>query len=187
MSYNGALGTSNTSGLFAQRLAQALRRRMASGLTLEQLSQALSVSKPTAWSWLNGVNEPKGRHVVSMIAFFDASFANEILDGTGATVVKLADTRKAYEKAAQGRCGLTRSARRLACESFSAVIGATEASKGYAISVGICRDASGTPVEIVLSRVDRADGTTIETLLADIAVAVSRALQNRSPITGEAL
>jgi len=101
MSYNGALGTSNTSGLFAQRLAQALRRRLESGLTLEQLANALGVSKPTAWSWLNGVNEPKGRHVVSMIAFFDASFANEILDGTGATVVKLADTRKAYEKAAQ--------------------------------------------------------------------------------------
>lgn len=99
MSYNVTLGTSNTSALFAERLAQAIRRRLASGLTLEQLGDALNVSKPTVWSWLNGVNEPKGRHVVALMALFDASFANEILDGTGCTVLKLEDARRKAEKA----------------------------------------------------------------------------------------
>lgn len=87
-------------------LSAALRRRMtaATGLTDIILAHALGVSRQTVWTWLNGVNQPKGHHLVAMIRFFDSSFANEILGPTAnCTVVKLGDARAtALRKVADG-------------------------------------------------------------------------------------
>lgn len=93
-------------------LSAALRRRMTptSGLTDIVLAHALGVSRQTVWTWLNGVNQPKGHHLVAMIRFFDGSFANEILGPTAnCTVVKLGDAREsALRKVAEGLEALRR-------------------------------------------------------------------------------
>jgi DNA-binding transcriptional regulator YiaG len=87
-------------------LSAALKRRMTptSGLTDIMLAHALGVSRQTVWTWLNGINQPKGHHLVALINFFDASFANEILGPTaGCTVAKLCDARaSALLKVAEG-------------------------------------------------------------------------------------
>lgn len=53
----------------------------------------------SVWAWLNGINEPKGHHLVELFGLMDASFACEVLAGSGCTVVKLADKRAALAKA----------------------------------------------------------------------------------------
>jgi DNA-binding XRE family transcriptional regulator len=90
-------------------LSAALKRRMTptSGLTDIVLAHALGVSRQTVWTWLNGVNQPKGHHLMALLTFFDASFANEILEPTGCTVAKLCNRRaEALRKISEGMAAL---------------------------------------------------------------------------------
>lgn len=86
---------------FGQRLAQALRSRIGAGttITIKQLAYALQVTEQTVWNWLSGNKDPRGEHLIKLIAFFDESFANEIFAGTGATIVKIGVNRKLIEAA----------------------------------------------------------------------------------------
>ena len=87
------------------RLAVALRRRVGIGkaITPKQLAYALRLSPGTIDNLLNGNNDPSGRALMALLTFFDASFANEILEPTGCTVAKLSDARaEALRKIAQG-------------------------------------------------------------------------------------
>lgn len=79
-----------------------------SGLTDIILAHAIGVSRQTVWTWLNGINQPKGHHLVALIGFFDSSFANELLGPTaGCTVAKLSDVRAdALRKVAEGMAEL---------------------------------------------------------------------------------
>ncbi len=96
-----ASGKVETGGVDAAKLAMALRRRLHphTSLTIKALAMVLRVSEQTIWAWLNGINQPRWGHVLALINFFDAAFANEILAGTGAVVAKLADARAALAKA----------------------------------------------------------------------------------------
>ena len=89
-----------------ERLAEALRRRVGvgRGVTIKQLAYSIRVSEATAWNLLNGNNEPRGTVLLELIRFFDSAFANEIMAGTGATIVKLQDQRAldAVRKIAEG-------------------------------------------------------------------------------------
>lgn len=92
-------GKPNTAAAFADRLAAALKRRLHPGFTAKHVARARHVSEPTVWAWMNGINGPKGHHLVELLGLMDASFGNEILAPTGATLVKLADKRAALERA----------------------------------------------------------------------------------------
>lgn len=93
-------------GSLPERLAAALKRRIGDGnaITIKQLAYALRVSDETVAQWMNGNRNPRGDHLLNLIAFFDVAFANEIMGGTGCQVVKLSDRRaiEAAEMIAQG-------------------------------------------------------------------------------------
>lgn len=87
-------------GPLPECLAAALKRRVGDGnaITIKQLAHALRVSDETVSQWMSGNRNPRGDHLLNLIAFFDSAFANEILGGTGCQVVKLSD-RRAMEAA----------------------------------------------------------------------------------------
>jgi hypothetical protein len=89
--------TLTNSSSLPELLKRALERRLnGTGLTDAILARELKVSRQTVWTWLNGINQPKGHHLVALINFFDSAFANEILGPTaGLTVAKLCDRRAA--------------------------------------------------------------------------------------------
>jgi transcriptional regulator with XRE-family HTH domain len=93
-------------GALPERLAAALKRRVGDGnaITIKQLAYTLRVSDETVSQWMNGNRNPRGDHLLNLIAFFDVAFANEIMGGTGCQVVKLSDRRaiEAAEMIAQG-------------------------------------------------------------------------------------
>ena len=84
-----------------ERIAAALRRRVGVGraIGVKQLAYALRVSEGTIWNLMSGNNEPSGRVLMALVQFFDAAFANEIFAGTGATIVKLGESRAAENAA----------------------------------------------------------------------------------------
>lgn len=88
----------------AERLKAALERRLYpnSALHRKQLSYALQVSENTLDNWLSGNGEPRARHLLNLICFFDSSFAQEISDGQ---VAKIEDARviAALKKISEGR------------------------------------------------------------------------------------
>lgn len=71
---------------------------------------------------------------------------------------------------------------RMTCETYE-----VEAADGLRVAIGLCRDKTGAPVELVLNRVDRARDDMADTLLSNLAIAASRLLQSRDPETGETL
>lgn len=77
-----------------ERLAAALRRRLYpnSNLHIKQLSHAIQVSEQAISSWLSGLKMPRGDHLLRLISFFDAGFANEIVDDC--VVYKLQDAKQ---------------------------------------------------------------------------------------------
>lgn len=93
---------------FKQRLAVALERRLHPHTNLhpKQLCYSLRVSGNTLSNWLSANNEPKGGHVMSLIRFFDSSFAEEISQGH---VTKITDRRAmdAVKKLAEAQAELT--------------------------------------------------------------------------------
>ena len=97
------------------RLAVALRRRVGIGkaITPKQLAYALRLSPGTIDNLLNGNNDPSGRALMALLTFFDASFANEILEPTGCTVAKLSDARRGFaeDRAGHGRAAEARVSR----------------------------------------------------------------------------
>ena len=82
-------------GSSPERLATALKRRVGQGnaMTIKHLAYALRVSDETVWQWMSGNRNPRGDHLLNLIAFFDVAFANEIMGPTGCQVVKLSDHR----------------------------------------------------------------------------------------------
>ena len=84
------------------RLADALRRRLTpnSNLSHKQLAYAIQASERQVWSWIAATNMPTGRHLLSLITFFDAGFVNALTAGRGAPVIKLQD-RRAMDAAAK--------------------------------------------------------------------------------------
>lgn len=80
----------------AERIAAAINRRVGPGqaMTFKQLAYVLQVSEQTVWSWSKAEKSPSGATLFRLLGFFDAAFANEILDGTGCTVIKFADVQK---------------------------------------------------------------------------------------------
>lgn len=84
------------SSTLRQRLAASLRRRLHPNTALhaKQLAYALRVSEATVWQWLAGNRDPGGEHLLALINFFDAAFANEIV-GPGCVIAKASDLRAA--------------------------------------------------------------------------------------------
>lgn len=76
-------------------------------MTVKQLAHALRIDQQTVWKLLNGHNSPSGPVLMALFTFFDAAFANEILESTGCTVAKLSDRRAAaLRKVAEGMAEL---------------------------------------------------------------------------------
>jgi len=82
---------------FRARVSAALAKRIGpeagTGVTMKMVAHTLQVSEQTVWAWVAGTKAPSGPLLLDLVALFDASFANEIFAGTGATVVKLNDAR----------------------------------------------------------------------------------------------
>jgi hypothetical protein len=92
-----------------QSISVALRKRVGpgTGLTVKQLAYTLRIDQQTVWKLLNGYNAPSGPVLMALLTFFDASFANEILEPTGCTVAKITDARAvALRKVAEGMAEL---------------------------------------------------------------------------------
>lgn len=86
-------------------IAAALRDRVGNGkaVTIKQLSFALHISEQTVWNLLAGNSDPSGRVLMGLLSFFDAGFANQILQPTGCTVAKVCDKRaEALKKISEG-------------------------------------------------------------------------------------
>ena len=79
----------------SERVARALNRRVGLGktVTIKQLAYTVRLSEQTIWSLMAGTREPRGETLLRLISFFDATFANEILESTGCRMVKLSDAR----------------------------------------------------------------------------------------------
>lgn len=92
------------------KVSAALWRRINAGaINRKHLQHALGVSAGTIDNLLNGNTDPSGRVLMGLITFFDAAFANEILEGTGCTVAKIGDARAAaLRKVAEGMAELQR-------------------------------------------------------------------------------
>lgn len=81
-------------GMFKQRLAESLRRRVYpnTGLHPKQLAHAVGKSVDTVFHWLRGENTAEGDSIDSLIDFFtkqgDASFVVEIFPGVTPLVQK---------------------------------------------------------------------------------------------------
>lgn len=88
-------------------LKRALERRLYpnSNLHRKQLCEALRISGNTLDNWLSANHEPRGRHVMALLQFFDDAFAREISHGT---VTKITDRRamEAIRKIAEGQAEL---------------------------------------------------------------------------------
>jgi hypothetical protein len=81
-----------------ERIAFALGRRVGPGkaMTVKQLSHALPMGETTIWALLAGNRDPSGRVLDDLLAFFDASFMQEIYgESHGCVVAKLSDRRAA--------------------------------------------------------------------------------------------
>jgi transcriptional regulator with XRE-family HTH domain len=92
-----------------QSISVALKKRVGTGtgLTVKQLAYSLRVDQQTVWKLLNGYNAPSGPVLMALIAFFDCSFANEILEPAGCQVAKIGDARShALRKVAEGMAEL---------------------------------------------------------------------------------
>ena len=91
-------GTSGvTRDQFRQRLADALRRRLApnTGVTRAVLAHAIGKDVATINNWLAERAQPDSYLMGELIALFDPAFANEVYEGHGVVVAKLSDARRA--------------------------------------------------------------------------------------------
>lgn len=97
MNANGSISKKLESERLAKAVAAALNRRVGQGKAMlpKQLAYHLQRSEQTIWGWLGGHRPPSGTDLIALINFFDASFANEILDGC--VVHKLSDRRQLQE------------------------------------------------------------------------------------------
>lgn len=81
---------------FRERLASALRRRLAPNTALAkvQLAAALGVATQTLDNWCARQSQPDGYLLTQLIRIFDAGFANEVFGGAELVVAKLDDMRR---------------------------------------------------------------------------------------------
>lgn len=88
--------TVDTPADVAQKFANAINARVGPGksISYKVLAWNLRVSEQTVWSWAKAEKAPSGVTLLRLLAFFDAAFANEILEGTGCTVIKFSDVQK---------------------------------------------------------------------------------------------
>lgn len=82
---------------FARTVAAALNRRVGKsrGISTKEFAYIMQVSEQSVWSWQGGYKAPSGPKLRDMLAFFDASFANDILRGCGLVATKAADLKTA--------------------------------------------------------------------------------------------
>lgn len=78
MSFNQT-GRKLQSNGFAERFAEALRRRLAPNttLTVQKLAGMLQKSERTVWSWLHG-SGVRGEVLVTLMNLFDDDFVEEV-------------------------------------------------------------------------------------------------------------
>ena len=78
-----------------ERIRSALRAFVGPGMPMQskELARAVGVSEQTVCSWIWGNNCPSGKHLIALIAFLPAAFANAVLAGTGCTFAKIQDAR----------------------------------------------------------------------------------------------
>lgn len=118
--------------VFGDRLARCMaefvqvvggpRRPLQAG----DLARMVNVDVQTVWSWQKG-GGIRGWHLVKLLAFMPATFANMLLAGTGCTVAKLADARRRLDDAQREHDAAMRVAAAQA-EADNAALGVIEAT-----------------------------------------------------------
>lgn len=79
------------------RIHNALKRRVGPhvGLSIKVVARATGLTERTIENAMSGQTMPRGDTLMTLVDFFDASFANEIFAGSTFLVVKLSDQRAA--------------------------------------------------------------------------------------------
>jgi hypothetical protein len=83
--------------VFREKIRSAMQRRVGpgTGLTVKMVARATMLTERTIENAMAGNNTPRGDTLMTLVDFFDASFANEIFAGSTFLVVKLSDQRAA--------------------------------------------------------------------------------------------
>lgn len=98
----GAARTNSDTQNVGQRVARALRESVGlgqpGGMPPKQLAREMGVHIDTVYGWAAGAGI-RGEHLVMLFQIMPAHFGNIVLTGTGCTLVKLDETRRAAEAA----------------------------------------------------------------------------------------